>query len=265
MRPLIGIPSCVKELDSHAFYAVHEKYVAAAIEASGGVAMLIPAVGPRQSAGELADRLDGLLLPGSPSDVAPSRYGGPDSYPDQKQDLLRDSTTLPLILAAIEQGLPIFAICRGLQELNVAFGGTLHQALHHTDGMLDHRSPRNASIDEKYGRIAHPVCLAQGGELNRLLGQAEIGVNSLHRQGLDRLGDGLAVEATAPDGLVEAVRVIDSRAFALGVQWHPEFRALENPISRELFAAFGKAAGARATARAGAPKHFTPVRFAAAE
>jgi putative glutamine amidotransferase len=161
-------------------------------------------------------------------------------------------TTLPLLREALAQGLPIFAICRGLQELNVALGGTLHQQVHILEGKLDHRMPQGVAYEEAYG-VRHAVSIVPGGLLHRLLGQTEIQVNSLHWQAIDRLAERLTVEAVAPDGVIEAVSVPNARDFVLGVQWHPEYRATENPLSMQLFRAFAEAAETRARQRRAKP------------
>ena len=177
----------------------------------------------------LLDRLDGLLLTGSPSNVHPSQYGGEPSHPETLHDPERDATTLPLIREAVRRDLPILAICRGIQELNVALGGTLHQRVHELPGRLNHRS-RKDSPDGPYGP-AHSVALTPGGLLASLAGTNEMMVNSLHSQGIDRPGPMLRVEAVAPDGQIEAVSLPEAR-FVVGVQWHPEYKALENPFSK---------------------------------
>jgi len=245
--PLIGIPVDVRKLDEHPFHAVGEKYITAIADAAGGMPLLIPALGDRLDLGDLAQRLDGVLFTGSPSNVAVHHYGGPPDRPDSPQDPARDAITLPLIRKALQASLPIFCICRGFQELNVALGGTLHTQIHNEPGRDDHRSPKG-SFEERYGP-RHPVRLTPGGAFARILGTTEIQVNSLHWQGVDRLADDLIAEGKAPDGTIEAVQVKGAPAFALGVQWHPEYRALENPVSVALFRAFGDAARARARAR----------------
>ena len=247
--PLIGVPACVKDVDGLPFHAVGDKYVTAVAEAAGGLPLLLPALGGLYDLADLVERLDGLMLTGSLSNVAAHHYGGPADRPESPQDPARDATTLPLIRAALEAGLPLFCICRGLQELNVALGGTLHQQVHAVPGRLDHRSVPNVPYEEKYGP-RHPVAVAAGGRLAALLGPGPVEVNSLHWQAIDRLAPGLVVEAEAPDGTIEAVSVRDAKEFALGVQWHPEFRATANPVSRALFAGFGDACRARAERRA---------------
>ncbi len=168
------------------------------------------------------------MLTGSVSNVATHHYGGPPDRPDSPQDLARDATTLPLIQAALSAGLPLFCICRGLQELNVALGGTLHTEVHRQPGRLDHRSLQGVPYEEKYGP-RHPVLVTPGGRLAALVGPGPIAVNSLHWQAIDRPAERLVVEGRAPDGTIEAVSVRDAAGFALGVQWHPEFKPLENP------------------------------------
>jgi putative glutamine amidotransferase len=246
----IGIPSCVREIRETSFHAVGAKYIRAVLDAAGGLPLLIPALGPAIDPDDLVARFDGLLITGSPSNVEPHHYDGEPSIEGTLHDAERDATTLPLLRAALAAGLPILAICRGIQELNVAMGGTLHQRVHEVPGRLNHRSPPG-TVEEKYAHQAHTVALTAGGFFERLAGAREITVNSLHSQGIDGLAPGLVVEAVAPDGQIEAVRA-SGAPFAIGVQWHPEFRVLQNPVSMALFAAFGDACRARAAGRTGA-------------
>jgi putative glutamine amidotransferase len=247
--PLIGIPACLVSRDGFAYHQVGDKYVDCVIDGAGGLPLLIPALGPRLDFDALLAGLDGLLITGSPSNVEPHHYGGPAPPPDSLCDPARDATTLPLIRRALDLAVPVLAICRGLQELNVALGGTLHQEVHELPGRLDHRSDKTVPLVERY-ELVHPVRLAPDGALQKLLsGAPTIEVNSLHGQAIDRLAEGLAVEALAPDGTIEAVSVEHAPAFALAVQWHPEWRVLENPTSRRLFAAFGAACRARQRVR----------------
>jgi putative glutamine amidotransferase len=190
---------------------------------------------------ELLARLDGLMFTGSPSNVEPHHYSGPPSDPGTLHDPARDATTLPLIRKAVAAGVPVLGICRGFQEMNVAFGGTLHQKVHEVEGKLDHREDHSSELDVQYGP-AHEVILETQGLLHKLAGSERLTVNSLHAQGIDRLGAGLSIEARALDGLVESFRVEQAASFAVAVQWHPEWRVMSNPFSRSLFAAFGAAA-----------------------
>jgi putative glutamine amidotransferase len=247
--PVIGIICCVRVEGDHTFHTVSEKYVAAAVDAVGGLPFLVPAAGERIAAEEAVSRIDGLLLTGSRTDVEPHHYGCPPGAPDRLHDPRRDGMSLPLLRAAVRADLPVLAICRGIQELNVALGGSLHQHLHEVPGRLDHRARRGVPIDERYAYAAHPVNLSEGGLFAALNeGGRSLVVNSLHYQGIDRLAAGLVVEATAPDGQIEGVRSPQAR-FVVGVQWHPEFRHAEEPFSRALFSAFGEACRAHASRR----------------
>jgi len=246
--PLIGISACRREINEHPVHSVAAQYVRAALDGARGMAVLLPAVGADHDPQALLDRLDGLLLTGSPSNVLPALYKGPPSRAGTLHDADRDATTLPLIRAAVAMGVPVLGLCRGNQEINVAMGGTLHQNLHEVEGRRDHRSDKTKPRLERYG-FAHRVTLTPGGLLNRLTGLGETLVNSLHAQGIDRLAPGLAVEAVSEDGVVEAVRV-ESAAFALGVQWHPEWHIGTDALCTAVFTAFGDAARARAARRA---------------
>lgn len=247
-RPLIGIPADRRMVGEHPFHMVGEKYARAVLEAAGAAPVLVPALAEELGFDELLERLDGLLFTGSPSNVEPHFYDGPPSAPGTLHDPARDATTLPLIRKAVESGVPVFGICRGFQEMNVAFGGTLHQKLHEVPGNLDHRDDESQPLEVQYGP-AHEVTLEPGGVLRSLSASERVSVNSLHSQGIDRLGAELEVEARAPDGVIEAFRVRDARRFALAVQWHPEWQVMSNPFSRALFAAFGEASGGRARAK----------------
>ena len=247
-RPLIGIPADRRMVGAHPFHMVGEKYARAVLDAAGAAPLLIPSLADELGFDELLQRLDGLLFTGSPSNVEPHRYEGAPSAPGTLHDPARDATTLPLIRKAVRAGVPVFGICRGFQEMNVAFGGTLHQKLHEVPGYLDHRDDGSQPLEVQYGP-AHDVTLEPGGVLRSLAASERIEVNSLHNQGIDRLGAELAVEARAPDGVIEAFRVRDAQRFALAVQWHPEWKVMSNPFSRALFAAFGQASRERASVK----------------
>ena len=224
---------------------VGEKYIEAVALGATALPVLIPALGTGIDLPSLLDACDGLLLTGSASNVEPHHYGGPASEPGTLHDPDRDATTLPLIPRAIAAGLPVLAICRGFQEMNVAFGGTLHQRVHEVPGYFDHREDESAALEVQYGP-AHEILLEPGGALRKIAGQDRLQVNSLHWQGIGTLGNGLAVEARAADGLVEAFRVADAPSFAVSVQWHPEWQFDKNTFSSALFAAFGDASRRRA-------------------
>jgi putative glutamine amidotransferase len=245
--PLVGLPCCTRLVGDIPTHWVGDKYVRAVSDAAGAMPLLLPALAGRLAAADIVARLDGLLLTGSRSNVEPHHYLGEASQPGTLHDPERDALTLPLIRTAVGAGLPVLAICRGIQELNVALGGTLYQRVHEIEGRLDHRAPEG-DVARRYAHSAHIVALAPGGMLERLAGERELVVNSLHSQGIDRLAPDLVIEATAPDGQIEAVRHTQAD-FVLGVQWHPEYRVMENPFSRALFAAFGGACRARAARR----------------
>jgi putative glutamine amidotransferase len=235
MTLIVGIPACTKTIGGEVQHATPARYGAALIGAAGAWPILLPPVGDGLIA--LLDRLDGLLLSGSPSNVEPRHYGVDGSETPDRHDPHRDGTTLPLIRAAIARGVPLLAICRGIQELNVALGGTLHQRVHTLPGRLDHRAGPG-TVAEQF-RMKHAVTLS--GQLARIVGASGIMVNSLHGQAIDRPAEGLSVEALAPDGTIEAVRVTDAPGWAFGVQFHPEWHFASDAPSRAIFAAFGDA------------------------
>jgi putative glutamine amidotransferase len=239
MTPVVGIPACARVIDEREMHLTPARYAAAVMHGIGGIPIMIPPVGEAQL--HLLDRIDGLLVPGSPSNVHPEHYDGGDSETPEKHDPKRDSTTLPLIRAAIARGIPVLAICRGIQELNVALGGTLIQRVHERPGRMNHRGGEG-TLDQKYGP-KHKVAVT--GELARIVGAHEIVVNSLHGQCIDRPGPGLVVEALAEDGTIEAVSYPGAPGFVLGLQWHPEWRFAEIPASVAIFKAFGDACRAR--------------------
>jgi putative glutamine amidotransferase len=239
-KPLIGVPADRKIIGPHPFHAVGEKYLTALTDVAEVTPLIIPALADHLSVDDLLDAVDGLLFTGSHSNIEPAHYAGPASVPGTEHDTARDALTLALLPAALERGIPVLAICRGFQEFNVARGGSLHQRVHELPDMLDHREDDTQSLDIQYGP-AHSVELCEGGLLQRLTGLSSIEVNSIHWQGIDRLAPGLRAEAIAPDGLIEAFTAPDAPGFNLAVQWHPEWRAGENPISVKLFKAFGAA------------------------
>ncbi len=245
MKPLIGISCCIKQFGvfGTANHAASNTYVHATDSVVGGVAVLVPANGPLADIATLVSRLDGLILTGSRSNVAPTNYEGPPHADGTPEDHDRDGVTLPLIRAAVAAGLPVLAICRGMQEMNVALGGSLHQRLQDLPDRIDHSTPMSPHPRVRTGK-SHAVRVAAGSWLHRICGRAEIGVNSLHNQGVDRLAPSLVADAVAADGTVEAVHAI-SPGFAVGVQWHPEYDWERDEISRQIFAVFGEAVRAR--------------------
>lgn len=232
----------------HPFHMVGEKYARAVLEAAEAIPLIIPSLAEELRLGDLLDRLDGILFPGSPSNVEPHHYAGSPSVPGTLHDPARDATTLPLIRKAVRSGVPVLGVCRGFQEMNVAFGGTLHQRVQEIPGYRDHREDTEQPLDLQYGP-AHEVILEPGGQLRGFADSDRIQVNSLHAQGIDRLGPDLVIEARAPDGLIEAFHVRNAPGFAVAVQWHPEWKVMSNPFSRALFAALGAASRERAQSR----------------
>ncbi len=252
IHPLVGVSACTLDSDEFRNFKVGEKYVTSVSNGAGCLPVLIPPLGDWYDCRMLLERLDGLFLTGSPSNVEPHHYEGTPSREGVLHDPARDETTLPLIRSALDMGVPLFAVCRGHQELNVALGGTLYQHLEEVPGKDDHRMERHLPPDDRY-RARHPVTVQPGGTLERLAGGAvEVMVNSLHGQAIDRPADGLFVEAISHDGVIEAVSVKDAKGFALSVQWHPEHPvALEWPLSQAMYRAFGDAARARQRSRSG--------------
>jgi len=238
-RPVVLVPACNRMLSHHCFHMAAKQYVDA-VWLAGARPFIVPYAEPTEI-DELLGIAHGVLLTGSPSNVHPSYFNENVLDESLPLDPIRDAWTLPVVRRAVEIGLPLFAICRGFQEANVALGGTLHQAVHRVEGYADHRDRDDDAIEVQYS-VAHDVEIAPGGVLEALLGERHIGVNSLHGQGVNRLAPGLRVEARAPDGLVEAFSFPESRGFMLGVQWHPEWHAADNPISQRLLHAFGEAA-----------------------
>ncbi|WP_426189724.1 gamma-glutamyl-gamma-aminobutyrate hydrolase family protein [Massilia sp. DWR3-1-1] len=239
-RPIVLIPACSCDVGNHANHVVQRKYVDAVVIGADCAPLILPALGDATDLETVLGLCDGIMLTGAASNVHPSHYA--EAVLDQSlpQDHLRDATTLPLIRAALRRGIPIFAICRGFQEMNVALGGSLYQAVQDVEGHMDHRENADLGLEDQYGP-AHPVTLTPAGLMARILGPGEIAVNSLHGQGIKQLAAGLAVEARAPDGLVEAFSVPGATAFALALQWHPEWQIRSNPVSMTLFGAFGAA------------------------
>ncbi|MCO6439973.1 MAG: gamma-glutamyl-gamma-aminobutyrate hydrolase family protein [Nitrococcus mobilis] len=240
MRPIVGITACYKSVSELGNDCVARKYTDAVALVADCVPLLIPTLGAALDIHSLLQGVDGILATGSTSGVEPRHYGSESQQTPDGLDTRRDATTLPLLRAAVETGVPLLAICRGHQELNVALGGSLHQFVHELPDKMDHREDISVPEEERYGP-AHTVHLTRGGFLAKLFGRTRLEVNSLHWQGIDRLAPGLVVEARAEDALIEGTRVAAAPAFAVSVQWHPEWQAAEDACSRALFQAFGEA------------------------
>jgi putative glutamine amidotransferase len=231
-------------MGAHPFHVVGEKYIVAVRDGAKALPLLIPSLDPPLATSEILSNVSGLLFTGSVSNVSPKLYGGAPPREGVLQDERRDATTIPLLKAAIAAGIPTLCLCRGFQELNVVYGGTLYQHVQEVPGRLDHREDLTQPLEVQYGP-AHDVTVEAGGLLAKTVHKTTFKVNSLHSQGVNRLAAGLHVEAVAPDGQIEAVSMPSAKGFLLGVQWHPEWRWWENPISRAIFAAFGEAVRAR--------------------
>lgn len=250
-KPLICLPADVKEVEGYRWHAAAEPYLRAIVTGFGGIPMILPSMADAIDVNVVLERIDGVLLTGSRSNVHPERYGEKADRKSMPYDTARDAASFALIAAALRKGVPLFAICRGMQEMNVALGGTLHAQLHEVEGRHDHRAPESDVQAERFA-IRQDVDLVANSELATMLGATRISVNSLHRQGVGKLAPGLAIEATAPDGTIEAVRAIGAPGFAIGVQWHPEFWVESDAPSARLFAAFGEAVKAYMARRAAA-------------
>jgi len=236
-KPLvIGLVADCKMIGPHPFHALGDKYVRAITDGMNAIPLLIPAIGEPKLLETYLSMIDGLLLTGSPSNIEPHHYQGEPAL-EPVHDPARDATTLPLIKMAVEADIPILGICRGFQEINVAYGGRLHQRVQDLPGMMDHREDPEQPLEVQYGP-AHAMHLEAGGLLAKIAGTDEVQVNSIHQQGIQTLASPLTVEAKAADGLVEAFRIERDDRFVLAVQWHPEWKVTQNPFYHGIFTAF---------------------------
>jgi putative glutamine amidotransferase len=252
--PLIGVTACTQQTGSHAYHLSGGKYVRAVAVAAKGLPLILSSLADLIDPADILSSVDGLLFTGSAFSVEPHHYSGPASTPGTSHDPARDNVTLPLIHADVAAGVPVLAICRGFQEMNVAFSGSLHQKGHETGTFMDHRERDNEPVEIQYAP-SHAVHIQAQGMLARLGLAENIFVNSMHRQGIERLGQGLQAQALAPDGLIEEISVAAGApfacedTFALGVQWHPEWQVMQNPDYLSIFQAFGNACRKRAEQR----------------
>ncbi|GGE25278.1 gamma-glutamyl-gamma-aminobutyrate hydrolase [Aureimonas endophytica] len=244
---LVAVPADVREFGNYHWHASPDTYLKAILRVAGAVPLIVPALSDEFDIAAVLDRVDGVLVTGSASNVHPSRYGTAASPAFEPYDTARDSLTDAMMRGALDKGVPLLAICRGLQELNVVQGGSLATEIQELDGRMDHRAPELPEQDQRFA-IRQDVAVT-GERLSAILGASEIKVNSLHRQAIDQLGDGLTVEARAPDGTIEAVSVEGAKGFALGVQWHPEYFATSDAPSAAIFRAFGEACRTYAAGR----------------
>jgi putative glutamine amidotransferase len=248
-RPVVGIIGNSHLLnDQYPVQAVGVSNVEAVAGLTGAIPLMVPALPVVGAIADLTAACDGFVLTGGRPNVHPVLYGHEPTEKHGAFDPDRDAVALPLIRECVARGVPVFGICRGFQEFNVAFGGTLHPEIREIPGRNNHRMPPDGTLEEKFG-LRHTVTLSPGGEFHRLLGEHEIMVNSLHGQGILDKGERVVIEGLADDGTPEAIVIGGAPGFALGVQWHPEWNAAEDPVSRALFQAFGLAVGAWARSR----------------
>ncbi len=247
-KPLVIVPADRKMMGQHAYHSAGEKYLSALVSGAHVVPFILPSLSPTLPLREILETVDGLFLTGSYSNIEPHHYSDEPSYEGNLHDQHRDENSLSIIALAIEMQIPVFAVCRGFQEVNVALGGSLHQKVHEVAGLNDHRENLDVDLDAQYAD-SHPISLVSGGLLAALAGKSEVMVNSLHGQGIHVLANNLKIEATAPDGLIEAVSLKSSHPFFLAVQWHPEWKLSENSFYLSLFEAFGRACLARNSER----------------
>ncbi len=246
-RPVVGVIGSAHLLEGK-FRAqrVGERNLRAVAETAGALPLVFAGSPEITEIGALLDVVDGVLLTGARANVHPRHFGAAQDPRYEPYDPERDALALELIRTCVARGVPLFGICRGLQEMNVAFGGTLHPEIRDLPGRLNHRAPRlpNGEIHPDLELVfadRHEVRLTPGGVFAKLFGTDRIRVNSLHGQGILEAGDRVVIEGVAEDGTVEAIRIDGAPAFALGVQWHAEHDAARNPINRALFEAFGAA------------------------
>lgn len=239
-RPIVAVSSDVKDMENYRWHATPEQYLKAVFSGAGLMPMIVPSLGEDTDFDDLLDQVNGVLITGSKSNVHPHYYGGEATAENGPYDLERDATTLPLIRRSIARGIPLLAICRGIQELNVAMGGTLATEIQQMEGNLDHRAPKSDHQHERFA-VRQVIDVKPGSCIAGFGITGPITVNSLHRQAIGELADGLVAEAVAADGVIEAVSVRDAAGFAVGIQWHPEYWYATDDVSRRIFKAFGDA------------------------
>lgn len=254
-KPVIGVIATARQVEGrHAVQAVGERNLRAVSEVAGALPLMFPGIPDISEIGALLEAIDGVLLTGGRANVHPTHFGVAPHPRHEPYDERRDAVALAVSRACVERGVPIFGVCRGLQEMAVAFGSTLHPEIREIPGRMNHRMPRLANGEPHPDPLVvfadrHEVRLTPGGTFARLLGSDCIRVNSLHGQGILEPGRRIVIEGIAEDGTYEAIRIADAPGFALGVQWHAEYDPQTNPINRTLFRAFGEAAAAHRSAR----------------
>lgn len=241
LKPLVVIASDSIQLHGHQAYSVFFGYINSVANFSQAVPLVLPVDPDAIDYASLIQHIDGVVLTGSPSNVFPQHYGETPHNDSTLFDHQRDATILPLIPHLLEAGIPILAVCRGFQEINVVMGGTLNPTVHERPNAIDHREGDKSRPIQAWYEDSHSIEIMPGGILSTCTDAQHVSVNSLHHQGIERLGEGLRIEAKAPDGLIEAFSVEAAKAFALAVQWHPEMRTADNPLAQAIFSAFGEA------------------------
>lgn len=241
-RPVIGIIGNMNLLnESYPVHAGGTMNSRAVADVAGCLPIIIPSDPHLVSVDELLELCDGFLLTGGRPNVHPSEYGEAETPAHGDFDRCRDAITLPLVRACVARGQPFMGICRGFQEVNVAMGGTLYPEIRDLPGRMNHRMPPDGTIEEKFA-LRHAVRFVPGGVFSQLLGAEEVMTNTLHGQGICRPGSRVVIDGHANDGTPEAIYIKDAPGFTLSVQWHPEWNASADPVSRPLFTAFGTAA-----------------------
>jgi len=250
-RPVVGILSnsylINDEYPTHAGGVMNTDAVA---QVSGCLPLLIPSDPHSVTVAELLERCDGFLLTGARPNVHPEEYGEDPTEAHGDFDRNRDAVALPLVRACVERGQPVFGVCRGFQEVAVAMGSTLHPEIRDLPGRMNHRMPPDGTLEEKF-ELRHVVTVSEGGVFHKIFGATEVMTNTLHGQGIKSPGARIVIDGHAPDGTPEAIYVKDAPGFTASVQWHPEWNAANDPVSRPLFEAFGAACRDWAAARAG--------------
>ena len=240
-RPVVGIVGNHYLIDDqYPVQASGEMNISAILEVSDAVSMVVPSLPENATPKELTNIFDGFLFTGGRPNVHPNFYGHKETPAHGSFDVNRDSLVLPLIRHCVDIGKPVLGICRGFQEFNVAFGGTLHPEIRDLPGRINHRMPPEGSLEQKFA-LRHKINLSKNGIFSRILGSSQVTVNSLHGQGIDRPGARIILDGFATDGTPEALYVKDSKGFCLAVQWHPEWNASIDPVSKPIFKCFGKA------------------------
>ena len=252
-RPIIGIISNQHTInDEYVVQAAGEINISAVADVAEGLPLLVPADPGKVRVADLLEHCAGFVFTGGRANVHPEEYGEEATPAHGGFDRNRDRITLPLIRALVERGQPLLGICRGFQAVNVAMGGTLYPEIRDLPGRDNHRMPPDGTLEEKFA-LRHTVSFAEGGPFHRLMGAREVMTNTLHGQGIKNPGARVVIDGTAPDGTPEAIYVAEAPGFTLSVQWHPEYRAAEDPVSRPLFQAFGAAVRAWAAGRRPVP------------